>query len=540
MLVHETGVVHSAEERDLAQDLSGRDLIRALAILCKRLQADDVVAWRDRRQTAPLQTILSDPDAWVQRLRPAHGGHPFEIRHLGFTSTPPSVLRALQAVAGEDPLVVPSGPRRVTWLMGAAAGMATVSTLRRAGFGPNDHELAEDEHLAGIAARMATLGLRGVAQGVLPRHDQALGAAQAIDAWSPTDLDMLIDHRWGATRRGPIRLARLLAPWRRTREDATVAIAPPEPNEARFDPAGDDRRSIDVVIPTLERPGPLADVLADLAAQDVVPRQVLVIEQRPDGSASALDHLRQAAWPFTLDIETIRKLGASQARNRALRKVRARWTALLDDDVRLAPDLLAATVEEAERWGADVLSLGEVDAESDPVVQASEHAASTTAPPPRPVPGMGSGRSLVRTRALVAVGGFDEQIEGWGEDMELGLRMHHAGYTVLASQHLRLVHLNAPRGGFRAPRPATSRRCTPPLPSPLIVYRWLRWMPPSMLAGAVRAHLVRAARHRRLHLLTLPWLWLRYRSALRIARAKLAQGPRGLPPDPNTADRSTP
>jgi glycosyltransferase involved in cell wall biosynthesis len=211
---------------------------------------------------------------------------------------------------------------------------------------------------------------------------------------------------------------------------------------------------VDAVIPTLGRPGPLRDLLADLAAQTLPPRRVIVVEQAPDGATLDGD------WPFELVVRTVEWTGACRARNLALQEVRAPWVLLLDDDVRLQPDALALLLATARAYGVGAVTAAVHLAHQEP-----------EAGPPRVWSTFGAGATLVETAALREAGPFDERLEGgYGEDAEIGIRLRQAGCNVVHTPAVRVLHLKAPAGGFRhAVRFPWHDDPVPPRPSPIFL-----------------------------------------------------------------------
>jgi GT2 family glycosyltransferase len=61
------------------------------------------------------------------------------------------------------------------------------------------------------------------------------------------------------------------------------------------------------------------------------------------------------------------------------------------------------------------------------------------------------GAAAYRRAAFAAVGGFDERLFGYGEDVDLGLRLRRAGWTVAAAADARGVHLGGASFGVDSP-----------------------------------------------------------------------------------------
>lgn len=100
--------------------------------------------------------------------------------------------------------------------------------------------------------------------------------------------------------------------------------------------------NISVCIATYRRPERLAALLADLAAQQLQPREVVVVDNDAAGSAQAVCDAAQAAgsrFPIRYSIQPIKNL--SLTRNQTVAHAAAPWLAFIDDDERAPADWLA-------------------------------------------------------------------------------------------------------------------------------------------------------------------------------------------------------
>jgi succinoglycan biosynthesis protein ExoM len=120
--------------------------------------------------------------------------------------------------------------------------------------------------------------------------------------------------------------------------------APPTPvADAGHQPA----MTISVCIATYRRPQRLAALLADLAAQQLPPLEVVVVDNDADGSARATCDAAACGFPIRYSIQPVKNL--SLTRNQTVAQARGSWLAFVDDDER-APDnwlsRLAAAVDD--------------------------------------------------------------------------------------------------------------------------------------------------------------------------------------------------
>lgn len=218
--------------------------------------------------------------------------------------------------------------------------------------------------------------------------------------------------------------------------------------------------TIDVVIPTIGRKEYLYDVLKDLSKQTHLPQNVIIVEQNPEpSSTTSLDYLNNETWPFAIDHTFTHQAGACNARNIALSKVKSEWVFLNDDDNRFEPHLIEETLRNIKKYGCLVASnsypkIGE-ETKNNQVSQAAI---------------FGSGNSFLNSKLLTKVS-FNMGLEfGYGEDSDFGLQLRNLGNDVIYFPEPRILHLNAPMGGFRTkPILAWQQDSIVPKPSPTIM-----------------------------------------------------------------------
>ena len=112
--------------------------------------------------------------------------------------------------------------------------------------------------------------------------------------------------------------------------------------------------SISVCIATFRRLERLAAVLDDLAAQELVPDEVIVVDNDALGSARTVveDRLRQG-MPFPIHYEIQPQRNISLTRNRTVALASGDWLAFIDDDERAPRAWLHRLMEFAVQTGAD-------------------------------------------------------------------------------------------------------------------------------------------------------------------------------------------
>ncbi|TDN89164.1 hypothetical protein DET49_10780 [Salegentibacter sp. 24] len=203
--------------------------------------------------------------------------------------------------------------------------------------------------------------------------------------------------------------------------------------------AGNPVNSIDVIIPTLGRREYLLQMLEDLKVQILFPKKVIVVEQNPDPvTQSELPELREQNWPFEIVHHFTHKTGACHARNLALKEVNANWVFFADDDIRFEAGLLQKSLDELERLGADCLN-----------INCKQESEKTVFHKIKQWGSFGSGTSIVNARYCKKIS-FNEIFEyGFGEDQDYGMQLRNAGCDVIYHPDIEILHLKAPRGGFR-------------------------------------------------------------------------------------------
>lgn len=230
----------------------------------------------------------------------------------------------------------------------------------------------------------------------------------------------------------------------------------------------------DVIIPTLDRPDYLYDVLRDFCKQTVLPSSVIVVEQNAESSAtSQLPYLKEESWPFKIIHKFIHQTGACNARNIALSLTKADWVLLFDDDNRFPEDLMYQVATALEVTGTKVLNLAYV--QKDDIENQKGYFQWAY---------FGSGSSIVH-RDIINQCKFDLALEhGYGEDIDYGMQIRNAGYDIIYAPEIQVRHLKAPIGGFRSKfKFAWNEDPVQPKPSPQVMYFRLKCYSNQQLLG---------------------------------------------------------
>ncbi len=112
--------------------------------------------------------------------------------------------------------------------------------------------------------------------------------------------------------------------------------------------------NISVCIATYRRPERLSELLDDLAQQELLPQQIVVVDNDATGSAREVVQRHQAAGPpFRIDYDVQPERNIALTRNRSVELSDGEWLAFVDDDERAPQEWLRQLCEAALRYDAD-------------------------------------------------------------------------------------------------------------------------------------------------------------------------------------------
>jgi GT2 family glycosyltransferase len=229
---------------------------------------------------------------------------------------------------------------------------------------------------------------------------------------------------------------------------------------------------VSLVVPTVDRPEALYNLLRHLEHQSVAPFEVVVVDQ------SAREDRRSAAVPGVRMLR-IDERGLPNARNVGARASRGDVVLFVDDDIIPGRDLVRF---HAERYAdADVAGVGgrvvggydaargrvgRFDAGRGRVVR---NFGATEACEVDHLPG---GNMSFRRAVFDRIGGFDTAFGGSaiGEETDFCLRARAAGFRFVFEPRASVEHLHLPTGGCREPDMA----------------RWLYWHAHNTMLFALR------------------------------------------------------
>jgi GT2 family glycosyltransferase len=218
--------------------------------------------------------------------------------------------------------------------------------------------------------------------------------------------------------------------------------------------------TVSVVIASYRRRTHLLKALDQLVAQSCQPLEVFVVDASPVDEK--LSNAQIAQYPPWLRYMRFTERGnASRQRNIALKLCTGDIVLFLDDDVEFGRLFLEQYVTAFRETGADgingiVLIPGETPA-SAPKLLRTIPIQYPGAPNYQAYDGIIEthvicSASFAATRSsLLAVGGFDEQLHGSRDDVDLGIRLIKKGFRVIHHNGPQLLHLMARGNGSRSP-----------------------------------------------------------------------------------------
>jgi GT2 family glycosyltransferase len=199
---------------------------------------------------------------------------------------------------------------------------------------------------------------------------------------------------------------------------------------------------VSVVIPNWNGLRWLPGCLESLAAQDLAPDEVIVVDNGShDGSCEYLRREHPAVRVITLGHNT----GFAYAANRGIEAAASEWAALINTDVVLAADWLTRMCAAAAAGGPQVAAVAckmlslerpEIVYDAGDILRRDGVCEQRGRfmrddgrfDEPGEVFGACGGAALLRRSAVLALGGFDERYFAYLEDADLALRLRLAGW----------------------------------------------------------------------------------------------------------------
>lgn len=215
---------------------------------------------------------------------------------------------------------------------------------------------------------------------------------------------------------------------------------------------------VSVVLPTLDRPQAIYNLLRHLEHQSVAPHDIVVVDQSIEVDERVAAY---AAGNPRVRLHRIPERGLPNARNVGVGLATGDVVLFLDDDSIPDADLVrfhAEAYADADVSGVGGRVQGGYDAAAGEIGKFREsdgkvvrNFGATTRCPVDHLPG---GNMSFRRGVFERVGGFDRAYGGSaiGEETDFCLRARRAGFRFVFEPRAALEHLHLPTGGCRAPQ----------------------------------------------------------------------------------------
>jgi GT2 family glycosyltransferase len=221
-----------------------------------------------------------------------------------------------------------------------------------------------------------------------------------------------------------------------------------------------NKRTVDVIIPTIGRKEYLYSFLIDLKSQSHLPTNVIIVEQNPQASSeSDLGFITVESWPFAIKHTFTHQMGVCNARNIALTQITSEWVFFADDDIKIGENFIQKILENIEELDVKAFSISCLrKGEARPFNAVFQWGS------------FGSGCSFVAKESLEDCKFLSGYEYGFGEDADFGMQLRNQGHDVLFLPQPEILHLKAPIGGFRTkPVLEWKNERVQPKPSPTVM-----------------------------------------------------------------------
>jgi len=219
------------------------------------------------------------------------------------------------------------------------------------------------------------------------------------------------------------------------------------------------KNQFSVIIPTYKRYQYAKEVIKMLQKQTHPPLEVIIVDATPVTTHEDISINYDPKWINYIPVDFMGNI--SRQRNIAIQKSRGNILLFLDDDVEFDTDLLENYNEAFNETGADgicglILDNGkrrsfEYMRKRRPFLldpgginlRYENRIAETTV--------ICTASFACKRKAIVKTGGFDENLYGSIEDVDLGIRLKNAGFTIIHHHKPVLDHLSVQSSGSRSP-----------------------------------------------------------------------------------------
>jgi len=248
--------------------------------------------------------------------------------------------------------------------------------------------------------------------------------------------------------------------------------------------------SVSYIIPTMYRPEYTLQLLSDLNAQTLLPKEVIVIDATPINELDKLPY-KPGDYKFRLIARRQASKGSCNARNEAIDLCSGEFIVFGDDDIRIPPNFIENHIRFLQTYNADACNGLDIRAEhyTNDLVHLAKQLKNLESKPKKAGVALSfsNANSCVKRSLVQQLNGNDSNFDGgYGEDSDFGFRLLKKGVVVLNNPYAANLHLKPPSGGYRfwgrqAALLGKNRKRQPweldhpvglirPVPSPTIMY----------------------------------------------------------------------
>ncbi len=258
---------------------------------------------------------------------------------------------------------------------------------------------------------------------------------------------------------------------------------------------------VSYIIPTMFRQDYTLQLLEDLAVQNYLPSQVVVVDATPESRRKQSLYFAKN-YPFKLIIEWQETKGSCRARNEAIALCTGDYIVFGDDDIRIPADFIENHIQFLQTYKAGACNGLDIRADhhnqdlsdlKDKLTKLSSEKLFVGN-----AQSFSNANSCVKKEYVDKLVGNDINFDGgYGEDSDFGMSLTKMGITVLHNPFAVNLHLKPPSGGYRfwgaqAKIIGKKRKIQPweldtpvkwvrPVPSPTIMYGIMKHFTPQQL-----------------------------------------------------------
>jgi glycosyltransferase involved in cell wall biosynthesis len=259
--------------------------------------------------------------------------------------------------------------------------------------------------------------------------------------------------------------------------------------------------TVSYIIPTMFRQDYSMQLLEDLANQNYIPTQVIVVDATPKEERNETLYSSKI-YPFELIVKWQETKGSCRARNEAIANCTGDYIVFGDDDIRIPADFIENHIRFLQTYKAGACNGLDIRADHQSQDLNDLKGKLVTLDRGRFIVGnaqsFSNANSCVKREFVNQLVGNDVNFDGgYGEDSDFGLSLAKIGVVVLHNPFSTNLHLKPPSGGYRfwgnqAKIMGKKRKAQPweldtpvkwvrPVPSPTIMYGIMKQFTPQQV-----------------------------------------------------------